>query len=129
MKSLRVALLILACAPGLAQAQANLGRMRDAPSAKFKPEDFEMLWATVDEVSRGKTVGESKSWENVATSAGGTIKLLKVFTSTDGRDCRTLQVTNYAGTLKGKTKQIVCASPQGEWVLDAGAKPAPAAKP
>ena len=109
-------------------AQTNLGDLRDAPSAKFQPADFDLLWATVDEVSRGK-VGAAKTWENTATGNGGTIKLLKVFTSTDGRDCRHLRIDNHAKSLKGSTKQIVCATPEGKWMLDAGARPAPNPKP
>jgi len=129
MKSLLIMLLILgACAGNAAWAQANLGELRDAPSAKFQPTDFDLLWTTVDEVSKSRMVGTSKSWENAATGAGGTIKLLKVFNSTDGRDCRRLRVDNHAKSLKGSSKQTVCASPEGKWILDAGAKPAPAPK-
>ena len=71
----------------------------------------------------------AKTWENTATGNGGTIKLLKVFTSTDGRDCRRLRIDNHAKSLKGSTKQIVCATPEGKWMLDAGAQPAPKPKP
>ena len=116
-------LALWACAGAAALAQTNLGDLRDAPSAKFQPADFDMLWATVDEVSHGK-VGTIKTWANTATGNGGTIKLLKVFTSTDGRDCRRLQIENHAQSLKGSTKQIVCATPEGKWMLDAGAQPA-----
>jgi len=130
MKAALAALLVVgAIASSGASAQVNLGDLRDAPSAKFQPADFDLLWATVDEVSRGKAIGASKSWKNAVTGNGGTIKLLKVFTSTDGRDCRRLRVDNYAKSLKGSTKQIVCASPEGKWMLDAGAKPAAAPKP
>lgn len=110
---------------GVSYAQTNLGDLRDAPSAKFTPQDFEMLWAAVDEVSRTKQKGTTKNWKNDATGSGGTIKLLNVFTSTDGRDCRRLRIDNYAKTLKGSTKQIVCAGADGKWILDADARPAP----
>ncbi len=112
-------------------AQANLGELRDAPSAKFTPQDFEMLWAAVDDVSRGKP-GDVKKWANEKTGNGGAVKLLKVFISTDGRDCRGLRIDNYAKTLKGSSKQIVCADPHdpsGQWMLDANARPAPTPKP
>jgi hypothetical protein len=109
----------------LVYAQTNLGDLRDAPSGKFTAQDFDMLWATVDEVSRTKKAGTVKSWQNEATGSGGTIKLLNVFTSTDGRDCRRLRIDNHAKSLKGSTKQIVCADADGKWILDAGARPAP----
>ena len=125
---MRLALAVLAicaCVAPAAFAQTNLGELRDAPSGKFTPKDFEMLWAAVDEVSRTKTIGTVKKWENTATGNGGAIKLLKVFASTDGRDCRGLRIDNHARTLKGSTKQIVCADPGGQWMLDANARPAP----
>jgi hypothetical protein len=106
-------------------AQTNLGDLRDAPSGKFTPQDFEILWATVDEVSRTKQKGATRTWKNEATGSGGTIKLLNVFTSTAGRDCRRLRIDNYAKTLKGSTNQIVCAGDDGKWMLDADAHPAP----
>jgi len=110
---------------GIGHAQTNLGDLRDAPSGKFTQQDFDLLWATVDEVSRTKQKGATKSWKNEATGSGGTIKLLNVFTSTNGQDCRRLRVDNYAKSLKGSTKQIVCAGDDGKWILDADARPAP----
>jgi hypothetical protein len=106
-------------------AQSNLGQLRDAPSAKFTPQDFEMFWAAVDEVSASRIAGTIKSWENPATGNGGTIKLLGAFTSTDGRDCRRLRVDNHSKSLKGASTQHVCAHRDGTWLLDADAKPAP----
>lgn len=108
-----------------ALAQSNLGQLRDAPSAKFTPQDFELFWAAVDEVSASKKAGTSKNWKNAATGNGGSIKLLNVFISTDGRDCRRLRVDNHSKSLKGATTQIVCAHRDGTWLLDADAKPAP----
>ena len=125
MKRALAALLVFgACVTGTTSAQTNLGDLRDAPSAKFQPADFDMLWATIDEVSRGK-VGDARTWENAATGNGGTIKLLKLFKSTDGRDCRRLRMDNHANSLKGSTKQTVCATPEGKWMLDADARPPP----
>jgi len=121
-------LVLVACAGPTAFAQTNLGDLRDAPSGKFTPEDFEMLWAAVDDVSRGKQIGAVKKWENSATGSGGAIKLLNVFTTGDGRDCRRLRIDNHAKSLKGSSKQIVCAGPDGKWILDAEARPAPKPK-
>jgi len=119
--------LIIGVAPSLSFAQTNLGDLRDAPSGKFTAQDFDLLWATVDEVSRTKKPGTAKSWQNAATGSGGTIKLLNVFTTADGRDCRRLRIDNHAKSLKGSTKQIVCAGADGKWILDATARPAPKA--
>ena len=111
-------------AASVALAQSNLGQLNDAPSAKFTAQDFELFWAAVDEVSASKTPGATKSWESSATGNGGTLKLLNVFTSTDGRDCRRLRVDNHAKSLKGASTQIVCAHRDGTWLLDADARPA-----
>jgi len=122
--ALKAGLAILVMASPMVLGQTNLGYLRDAPSGKFTAQDFEMFWAAVDEVSAGKT-GATKGWKNAATGSGGTIKLLNVFTSTDGRDCRRLRVENYAKSLKGASTQIVCAHTDGTWLLDADARPAP----
>ena len=125
MRPVLATLLVLgASLTGTALAQTNLGDLHDAPSARFQPADFDMLWATIDEVSRGK-VGDARTWENAASGNGGTIKLLKVFRSTDGRDCRRLRMDNHANSLKGSTRQTVCATPEGKWMLDADARPQP----
>jgi hypothetical protein len=108
-----------------AVSQTNLGDLRDAPSGKFTPQDFDMLWAAVDEVSRGKNIGAVKTWENAATGNGGAIKLLEVFTSTENLDCRRLRIDNHAKSIKGATTQVVCASADGKWMLDADARPEP----
>lgn len=128
--ALRLTIHAVACAALLGTgtdsfAQSNLGEFKDAPSGKFTPADFEMLWATVDAVSVTRKTGTAKSWENAATGNGGTIKLLNVFTTADGRDCRRLKVDNHAKKLKGSSKQIVCAGPDGKWMVDADARPAP----
>jgi hypothetical protein len=121
-----VALFLSSFAAPAAFGQTNLGDLRDAPTSKFTPQDFELFWAAVDEVSAGKTVGTRKSWENPATGNGGSIKLLNAFTSTDGRDCRRLQIENHAKSLKGVLTQNVCAHhTDGAWLLDADAKPSP----
>ena len=125
--TLAVSLAMIAVAGPLAFGQSNLGYLRDAPSGKFNAQDFEIFWAAVDEVSASKQTGATKSWANAATGSGGTIKLLNVFTSTDGRDCRRLHVENYAKSLKGATTQNVCRHTDGTWLLDADARPA--AKP
>jgi len=123
--ALAVSLAMIALASPLVFGQSNLGSLSDAPSAKFNAQDFEMFWAAVDEVSASKQAGATKSWVNAATGNGGAIKLLNVFTSTDGRDCRRLRVENYAKSLKGASTQIVCAHTDGTWLLDADARAAP----
>jgi hypothetical protein len=128
MKRALAAFLAVGVLASPALSQSNLGELRDSPTSKFTPQDFEMLWAAIDAVSRDKAIGASKSWDNAATGNGGTIKLLNVFTSTDGRDCRRLRVDNHAKSLKGSSKQIVCASPEGKWLLDAEARPEPKPK-
>lgn len=122
--ALAASLVIWAGAASVAMAQSNLGQLRDAPSAKFTPQDFEMFWAAVDEVSQSRKPGTLKSWKNAATGNGGSLKLLEAFKSTEDRECRRLRVDNHTRTLKGSTTQIVCAGRDGRWLLDADAKPA-----
>ena len=123
---MRIALVVLLAAgiTSAVMAQTNISQFKDAPAAKFTPEDFDLFWASVNEVSATKKSGAVKNWDNAATGSGGTIKVLKVFTSTDGRDCRRLRVDNRHKTLKGASKQTVCANPEGKWLIDPDAKPA-----
>jgi hypothetical protein len=114
------------CLSALAPAQSNLGKdVQESPSAKFTPHDFDQFWATIDTVSNEKVTGAVKKWENAENGNGGSIKLLRSFTSTDGRDCRRLKVENHAKKLKGVSNMTVCADPQGKWLVDADARPAP----
>jgi hypothetical protein len=125
---MRTALAVLIAIGGFVApvlAQTNISQFKDAPASKFSPQDFDLLWASVHEVSATGKAGALKTWENTATGSGGTIKLLKVFTSADGRDCRRLRVENRHKSLKGSSKQTVCANPEGKWLIDADAKPAP----
>jgi len=118
------------CASTVATAQSNLGKnVRDAPTAKFTPEDFDVFWATIDQVSNDKIVGKVRIWENAENGNGGSIKLLRSFTSQDERDCRRLHIENHANTLKGTSNMTVCVDPQGRWLMDADARPKPAPAP
>ena len=124
MKVAVTVLVALGCIAGAVQAQTNINQFKDAPAAKFTPEDFEMFWASVNEVSSEQKVGAIRNWQNDVTGSGGSLKLLKIFTAEDGRDCRRLRVDNRHKKLKGSSKQTVCASPEGKWLIDAEAKPA-----
>jgi surface antigen len=113
------------CLVAAAQAQGSRDVLTGAVAAKFTSQDFDLMWAAIAEVSDGKKVGTVKTWENAATGNGGSLKLLKVFTSTQGRDCRRLRMDNHSGKQKGTSGQNVCMGPDGKWLLDADAKPAP----
>jgi surface antigen len=117
------------CLAAAAQAQGSRDVLSGSVAAKFNQQDFDLLWAAITEVSDSKKVGTVKTWENAATGNGGSLKLLNVFTSTEGRDCRRLRMDNHAKKQKATSGQNVCMGPDGKWLLDADAKPAPKPAP
>jgi len=111
------------------QAQGSRDVLTGSVAAKFTSQDFDLMWAAIAQVSDSKKVGTVKTWENAATGNGGSLKLLQIFTSTEGRDCRRLRMDNHAKKQKGTSGQNVCLGPDGKWLLDADAKPAPKPAP
>jgi surface antigen len=106
-----------------AGAQSGVGSLRDAPAAHFTPEDFALINAAEADLLKKGRPGTVKTWANAATGNGGTIKLLKVFKSTAGRDCRRLSYKNHAKTLRGVSTTNLCFFPDGRWLIDADATP------
>jgi 17 kDa common-antigen outer membrane protein len=109
-----------------AMAQNSMGFLKDAPVASFTPQDFDLMQAAAADVLSRSDKGASKTFHNDATGNGGTIKLLGSFKSTEGRDCKRLQLDTSTQTLTATSKVKVCHFPDGRWLIDAQAKPQPA---
>ena len=103
--------LLSAAAPALA---ANIGFMDDSPFAYFSEQDRELFkGALVDILDKG-TDGESRTWSNPASTAGGTMSIVKSF-ERDGLACRTLSITNKAKGRSEKGQYRFCKQASGEW--------------
>lgn len=95
----------------------NYGWLAETPIAKFNKDDKKLLHDAAAEVIAAQP-GFTRTWENPATGNGGTLTLLAVFDSPDGRPCRQVRVQNHAKGLTGDSKVSVCKHPTRGWLLD-----------
>jgi surface antigen len=107
----------------LAQA-GNYGFLADSPLGRFKAEDYDLMQSAVTEVLNSTTIGTAKSWQNPTSGNGGTITLLRTFTTANGRDCRRVRNDTHAKTLLGSLTMNICRTGEGPWLLDPDARPA-----
>jgi surface antigen len=101
--------------------QAPAAVTSDIPSAKFTADDFRMQREAQESVLVSTDIGTTRSWENPATGNSGSIKLLRSFQSSDGRECKRLQITNQAGPAKAVSVMNMCRSGTGPWRVDSTA--------
>jgi surface antigen len=103
--------LLLSAAPALA---ANIGFMDDSPFAYFSEKDLELFKAALGDILDKGTDGESRTWSNPASTAGGTMSVVKSF-ERDGLACRSLSITNKAKGRSEKGQYRFCRQSTGEW--------------
>jgi surface antigen len=113
--------LALACTASL--GQGSLGFLLDSPVARFTSEDKEMLRSAARELLDSAAKPGERVWKNPATGHHGKVKLLGAFHSSDGRDCRRLQLDNFADGLESSSRYSVCRDASKQWRLDPDAKP------
>jgi surface antigen len=101
--------------------QAPAAVTSDIPSAKFTADDFRMQREAQDSVLASTDIGTTRSWENPATGNSGSIKLLRSFQSSDGRECKRIQITNQAGPSKAVSTMNMCRNGAGPWRIDSTA--------
>jgi surface antigen len=101
--------------------QAPAAVTTDIPSAKFNADDFRMQREAQDSVLASTDIGTTRSWANPATGNSGSIKLLRSFQSSDGRECKRIRITNQAGAEKGVSIMNMCRSGAGPWRVDSTA--------
>jgi len=93
------------------------------PFAQFTPEDHRLLKSATVAACESPEPNVVHRWENPATGARGTTQGGKSFTAADGRKCRSVRFENQAGTLKNVSTYSVCQTTDGDWLIDAVAKP------
>jgi surface antigen len=97
-----------------AMAQSNLSFMSDSPYSYFTPEDHKIFGeARVDILSKGAD-GESRKWSNPATTASGTLKIMKTFKRA-AVTCRTLYISNRAKGRAASGQYNFCEKTPGTW--------------
>jgi len=105
--------LLLSATPALA---ANIGFMDESPIAHFSEQDRRIYKEALDDILDKGADGESRTWANPASTAGGTLSIVKSF-ERDGLACRTLSIANKAKGRSEKGQYRFCRQASGEWKL------------
>jgi len=92
----------------------NFAFLKDAPYAHFTDEDRKIFEEALDGVLYKGADGESRTWSNPSSKAGGEIKALKSF-ERDGLTCRTLSIANQAKGRSNAGKYNFCRQANGKW--------------
>jgi hypothetical protein len=98
---------------GGAQAQSNLGFLRDAPIERMTSEDLKLLSKNYKGALDRNADGQASAWVNPKTGHSGTAKPLSTKTE-KGRTCRRLEYTNQADGRTGKGELTFCKV-NGAW--------------
>lgn len=123
MKKTRIAALLLTLL-GMAVsapswAVANFGTwsfLRNTPAESFTDEDWKIFKETLNSALNEAADGESRTWENPATGAGGEFTILKTVKSAKS-DCREVKMANHAGNRSRTSGQVFCVGDDGIWRL------------
>ena len=116
---------------GAAQA-ANVNFLGEAPIAYMNDEDLRLFREAVGKALDDTADGQTVSWSNPKTSAGGEIKLIRT-DDMHAELCRIAQVQNQAGGRENRGVYRACKDAKGDWRLVAqgvaAQKPRPQPKP
>lgn len=93
----------------------NTSFLNDSAVSEFQDSDMTMLLSTIDQALK-LPEGETRTWDNPATGAHGSIKTLGSHTI-EGRECRKLQVENHARGRTGNGHWTYCRGGDGRWEL------------
>lgn len=104
---------LAAAAPALA---VNLNFMKDTPYTHFTDEDHKIFNQTLNDALNKGADGESRSWSNPKSKAGGEVKALKTF-ERKGMACRTVYIANKAKGRSANAEYNFCKQASGAWGL------------
>jgi hypothetical protein len=102
---------------------ASLGFLSRSAEGKFNDEDVRILQETALSLLNDGVIGQSQEWSNPNSTAHGTLKIVKVFQSTEGFSCKSLRVENSASGLHNRATYPVCEVRPGNWKIHTQAKP------
>jgi hypothetical protein len=102
---------------------ASLGFLSKSAEGKFNDEDVRILRATALSLLKDGVIGQSLDWSNPNSTAHGTLKIVKVFQSTEGFSCKSLRVENSASGLHNRATYPVCEIHPGDWKIHTQARP------
>ena len=104
------AVLVAATVPAAAQ---QLRFYTETPYSFFTKDDHKAFEAALTESLAKAGDGETKSWSNAASGAGGEIKVVKSFEN-KGQKCRTLAIANKAKGRSNAGEYNFCMAGKGQ---------------
>jgi surface antigen len=107
-----VALVALAAGPAAAQ---DMRFMSDTPYVHFNKDDKAMFRKAMMQALDTAKDGDTSTWSNPASGAGGEIKVLKSYEAKNQK-CRTLSIANKAKARSNAGEYNFCAK-AGKWTL------------
>ncbi|MET0050596.1 MAG: RT0821/Lpp0805 family surface protein [Candidatus Thiodiazotropha sp.] len=108
--------LILGLSLAPAHAALNLSWMKTSPARNFNELDWKLLKEAVAMALDEKENGETVEWKNDETGNHGSLKPISRV-EVDGRECRDMEVRNFAGNLNGGGTYRLCRMEDGSWKL------------
>jgi hypothetical protein len=112
----------LLAVPRGAFAASSFGFLSGSAEGKFNDDDVRILQATALSLLKDGVLGQSQDWSNPNSTAHGTIKIVKVFKSTEGFSCKSLRVENNVSGLHNRATYPVCEVQPGDWKIHTQAK-------
>jgi len=107
-------LALLVSAAGTAAAQ-DMRFMSDTPYVHFTKDDKAMFRKAMMQALDTAKDGDTSTWSNPASGAGGEIKVLKSYEA-KSQKCRTLAIANKAKARSNAGEYNFCVK-SGKWVL------------
>ena len=110
--------IVVSALASYAAEAANLSFMGDAPVAYMTDEDIRLFQEAADKALDDTVDGDSVTWSNPKTDAGGEITLLRTDDS-HAMLCRIVRVQNRAGGRENRGVYRACKDTDGAWRLAA----------
>ncbi|HET9449015.1 MAG TPA: ATP-binding protein [Steroidobacteraceae bacterium] len=118
-----LAALFLLTLAGVASAQARWDFLRHAPAGAFTEEDVSLLEQALDAALASPQAAPQR-WSNPKSKNSGELRVVRTFTSAQGRSCKRVRIDNEARGKRATSHHVLCRSADGRWLIDPGAQPA-----
>jgi hypothetical protein len=113
---LRCGLLLAVLALAAPAVASNISFMKDTPYAHFTKEDHKLFNEALNNILNSGADGDSRTWSNPTSKAGGELKVLKSF-ERKGAPCRTLSIANKAKGRSASGEYNFCKRADDQWKL------------
>ena len=108
------AVALLAAAPVRAQ---NYQFLQYTPAFYFTDADWKLFEGAIAGALNDRPVGTPVEWNNPATGASGSVKVLKAVDDREGLPCREVEVASQARKINNRSVQTMCRVADGTWKI------------